>query len=73
MQFYIDTYTKGNGELIRRLNRLHHTEATFDGMYMADYSLCRILVDTSKTEAELEHWLWKTKGVDYIGVCEVKV
>lgn len=65
----IDAPTKGVKALIRRLKRLKTTECVVDGgAYREDMSDGQVLIDTSWTEKELEDWLYRTKGIDYIGV-----
>ena len=65
----IDVPTKGVKQLIRRLKALKTTEFVVDGgAYREDRSISQVLLDTSWTEKELEDWLYRTKGVDYIGV-----
>ena len=65
----IDAPTKGVKALIRRLRQLKTTECVTDGgAYKEDMSIRQVLIDTIWTEKELEDWLYRSKGVDYIGV-----
>ena len=64
----IDAPTKGAGVLRRRLQRLMTTKAVEDGgVYREDPSLCQIWVDTVWTKMQLDHWLWKSAGIAYVG------
>jgi len=65
----IDAPTKGVKALIRRLKQLKATECVVDGgAYSEDMNISQVLIDTAWTEKELEDWLYRTKGVSYIGV-----
>ena len=65
----IDAPTKGVKQLVRRLKQLKTTDfATDGGAYREDMSISQVLLDSSWSEKELEDWLYRTKGVDYIGV-----
>lgn len=65
----IDAPTKGVKALIRRLRQLKTTDFVTDGgAYREDMSISQVLIDTIWTEKELEDWLYRSKGVDYIGV-----
>ena len=65
----IDAYTKDKCKLINRLAALKTTTSVeMGGEYHNDRSLCQIHITTSWTEKELEDWLYKTKGIDYLGV-----
>jgi hypothetical protein len=67
--FGIDTYTKGCKSLVRRLNSLKTTGiAEQGGVYREEPSLCQVIVSTTWTEDQLDDWLWRTKGIDYIGI-----
>jgi hypothetical protein len=69
----IDCYTRSARTIVGKLRRLKTTKAcNFNGVYREDKSLCQVIVNTSKTESELEAWLHKLKGVDYVGVCETE-
>lgn len=69
----IDCHTRSARTIVGKLRKLKTTKAcNFGGVYHEDKSLCQVLVNTSKTEAELEAWLYKLKGVDYVGVCETE-
>lgn len=69
----IDVRTKDAKKLATRLRRLIST-ADVQGpfLYHQDESYAQLRVSTSKTEKELDHWLWATNhGCDYVGVFEV--
>lgn len=70
-KFIIDTPTKGKTALINKLKRLKSTISVEDGgEYHADNIYSQVHIDTTMTQEKLEDWLWRTKGIDYIGVCE---
>lgn len=55
--------------LVRRLWKLKRTfyiEGPFS--YNQDEYHAQVWVDTTMTEEALENWLWKTKGIAYLGV-----
>lgn len=67
----IDAPTKVVKNLIRRLRQLKTTDFVTDGgCYREDMSISQVLIDTTWTEKELEDWLYRSKGVDYIGTFE---
>ena len=67
----IDAPTKGVKALIRRLKQLKTTECVVDGgAYWEDMNISQVLIDTAWTEKELEDWLYRSKGVSYIGTFE---
>lgn len=69
-QLIIDTHTKTKGNLIARLKRLNSTLKVQDGgAYREDASYSQVRLSTTKTEVEVDNWLWRTKGIDYVGVC----
>ena len=69
----IDCYTRSARTLVGKLRALKTTKAcNFGGVYHEDKSLCQVLVNTSKTEAELDAWLYTLKGIDYVGACETE-
>lgn len=56
--------------LINRLMKLVSTVAVSDGgRYTQDEYHSQVWVDTTKTEEELEHWMWKN-NLSYVGVFE---
>jgi hypothetical protein len=68
----IDVETKDAASLINRLKQLKSTELVLNhGMYHADPSYSQVHVVTSKFENELEDWLYRTKGVNYVGVFKI--
>ena len=71
--FGIDVYTKDKAKLIARLKRLVSTiTATDGGEYREDKNLSQVHLTTNKTEAQLDAWLYKTKGIEYVGIFERK-
>ena len=68
-RFIVDHWTHEHKKTLNALNRLKGTTATFNGTYREDPNCCQLLVETDKTEEELDHWLWSRKGIgEYIGV-----
>ena len=72
--FIIDHETRNVNQTIMALGDLKTTKAClFYGQYHEDESYCRIYVETTWSESELDTWLWSTKAVgDYVGVCETE-
>jgi len=69
MKFIIDHYAHDYRKTLYALNRLKNTEATFNGHYHEAMECCQILVETDKTEEELENWLYNRKGIgEFMGV-----
>lgn len=67
----IDAPIKAVPNLVKRLKRLKTTECVVDGgAYREEMSISQVLIDTTWTEKELEDWLYKSKGVDFIGTFE---
>lgn len=65
----IDVATKDAGKLISRLKRLKSTAHVWSaGQYRMDSSYTLIHIDTTKTEDQLDDWLYKS-GLDYVGAC----
>lgn len=68
MQLGIDVATKDKSKLIVRLARLKTTTSVVDGgQYSQDRNLSQVHIDTTWTEAELDDWLYSTKGIEYVG------
>ena len=64
----IDVGTFCVEKIIRRLKNLKSTEDVRNGgRYHADESYSQILIRTTKTEEELDEWLYETK----FGDCEI--
>lgn len=64
----IDAPTKSVSKLVNTLKRLKTTQTVVDGgAYREDPRISQVLIDTTWTEAQLEDWLYRTKGIDYIG------
>lgn len=72
--FIIDVQTCDAKATFRRLEKLKSTEYIRDnGMYCHCNECSQIYIETTMTEEELDHWLWATKGVNYIGVVSVPI
>lgn len=72
--FYIDTYTKSHKVLLRRLGSLKATVRVMDdGVYRECPDNSRIYLESSWSEEELDGWLYRTNGIDYVGVCTTEV
>lgn len=65
----IDVETHSASALVRRLAQL---KTTFNiikaGAYREAPGYTQVWVDTRMTEEQLEEWLYKAKGIDYVGV-----
>jgi len=69
----IDVLTKDKRVLIARLRGLVSTiEVRDGGEYREDAHYSQVWLTTHKTEAELDAWLYKTKGIEYVGTFERK-
>lgn len=69
--FGIDVYTKDKAKLMTRLKGLVSTVTVTvadGGEYRADRSYSQVWLTTNKTEAQLDAWLYKTKGIEYVGI-----
>ncbi len=65
----IDVLTKDKANLIHRLAALKTTESVCDGgMYHEDRSYSQVHLETTWDEDQLDLWLYKTKGIEYVGV-----
>ncbi|MFX1710715.1 hypothetical protein [Stutzerimonas stutzeri] len=65
----IDVETHSASTLVRRLAPLKTTMSVSKaGAYREDPGYTQVWVDTRMTEAELEDWLYRAKGIDYVGV-----
>lgn len=74
-KFIIDVEVKGwicsAYHTYMALKRLRTTKMIYPPEpYYQDTSLAQIKIETSWTEEQLEKWLYKTKGIDYIGVIQ---
>ena len=68
MRLGIDVLTKGKKETIRRLRRLKTTiEVSDGGVYWEDRNYSQIHIDTTWTEEQLNDWLYRMKGIEYVG------
>lgn len=67
----IDVETRCVANLKKRLGDLKTTFALHNaGAYREDPAYTQIWVDTRMTEEQLEEWLYRAKGIDYVGVWE---
>lgn len=65
----IDVETRCASALVRKLEQLKSTMSVINaGSYREDPGCAQVWVDTRMTEAELEDWLYRAKGIDYVGV-----
>ena len=64
----VDTLTAKR--LYARLRRLKSTVAiSIADPFQECREYCQLHIDTTMTEDQLDHWLWKTNhGADYVGV-----
>jgi hypothetical protein len=72
--FIIDTHTNdGHKNLFRRLKALKTTiRIDDDGHYLNCSGCSRIYIETIWNESQLDNWLYKTKGINYIGMCSTE-
>ena len=64
----IDVATSSAKHLVKRLEAQKNTVTVgLGGAYREDQSISQVLLDSHWTESQLDDWLYKTKGVDYIG------
>ena len=58
------------------LSRLLHLKTTYlaesKGKYREDPGVTQLYIKTKWTEDQLDHWLYKSKGVDYIGIVQIQ-
>lgn len=67
--FGIDVLTKDKRKLMTRLRGLVSTVSVADGgEYREDSSYSQVWLTTNKTETQIDAWLYKTKGIEYVGV-----
>jgi hypothetical protein len=67
--FGIDVETKDKAKLIRRLRALKTTETAEDGgEYHENRQYSQVWITTSWTPEQLDDWLYRTKGVEYVGI-----
>lgn len=65
----IDVYTMDAKKIIRRLKRLKSTvSVTNGGQYREDAAYTQIHIETTKSEVELDNWLYTANAGDYVGV-----
>jgi hypothetical protein len=69
MKYVLDTETKTARSLLGRLRKKKGIIAcNFGGMYHMDKTLCQLHILSDLTEGDLDEWLYKTKGINYIGL-----
>ena len=68
----IDIATKDKAKIIARLEKLRTTVTVSDGgEYHEDRYYSIIRLTTTRTESEVEDWLYNMKTpIDYVGVCK---
>ena len=73
MDYIVDVRTKDANALVRRFKRLKSTiSVERGGAYREDLSYTQVLLTSTKTEAEIDHWLWKYSGpIEYVGVITI--
>ncbi|MDH1555929.1 hypothetical protein N5E86_15860 [Stutzerimonas stutzeri] len=65
----IDVETHCANALVRRLAQLKTTfNISNAGAYREDPGYTQVWVDTRMTEEKLEDWLYRAKGINYVGV-----
>lgn len=65
----IDVETRCASALVRKLGQLKTTfNISNAGAYREDPGYTQVWVDTRMTEEEMEDWLYRAKGIDYVGV-----
>lgn len=65
----IDVETHCARALVRRLAQLKTTfNISNAGTYQLDPGYTQVWVDTRMTEEKLEDWLYRAKGINYVGV-----
>ena len=73
MKLGIDCNTNGHKKLVARLAALKTTaDVHYAGPYRQNVNICQIHIETTWSEAELDEWLYKAKGIDYIGTFVLK-
>ena len=71
--FIIDIESHDAKKLKRKLERLKSTnEMLCISPYHYDTSYTQIVIDTNKTEEDMDEWLYKYSNVDYVGICTQK-
>lgn len=67
----IDIATSDVSKMIKRLKGLVSTLAASNGgEYREDNGFSQIRLESTRTEKEVDDWLYSTKGMNYIGVVE---
>ena len=67
--FGIDTPTKAAKYLIGRLKQLKTTlDVKHGGAYHSALEYSQVIICTSWSAHELDEWLYRTKGIFYVGV-----
>lgn len=70
----IDCKTKHAKKLLKRLSSLKSTQYVENmGAYREDNTYTMLHIETTKTEEELDNWLYKVNhGCDYVGTFTVR-
>jgi hypothetical protein len=69
--FFIDVESHEANATQRRLGLMKDTVTVeSDGKYREDHDYTRLYLETFWTEEQLDTWLYKTKGVGYVGIAE---
>lgn len=74
-KFIIDVETRSLKNILRRVKQLKSTVSAEDGgVYWEDPSYAKIRLESTKTEREIDEWLYSLTGknTNYVGVTEVK-
>ena len=71
MRVGIDCYSEDALNTARRLGKLVGVEVMFVVKYVVDSQCSMIHIETNKSLTEIEDWLYRTEGIEYIGVYEI--
>ena len=64
----IDVETRHSKKLLGRLLRLKSTRFGFIQTYSFDPNYSQVIIETTKTEQQVDDWLYKIKhGCEYVG------
>jgi hypothetical protein len=64
----IDVETRHAKRLVKRLEAQKNTVMVgLGGAYHQDLNISQVLLDTHWTESQLDGWLYKTTGIEYMG------
>lgn len=69
MSYIIDVESQDVKRLVRRLKRLTSTiEVYSNGEYRHCPGYSQVFIDSTKTEQEIDDWLYQYSNCDYVGV-----